>query len=105
MAAPDPAPQLFKDSSCTGGGVHTCSLWMAGSETGLVAAEVTAPVKLSSAPGHVPVIVARAVTAIRGGRQPARHPDIEGWGLVRDPGKARAGRGAVRRTTRWEWRP
>src|SRR5215207_6253253 len=23
MAAPDPAPQLFKDSSCTGGGVHT----------------------------------------------------------------------------------
>jgi transposase len=24
MAAPDPAPQLFKDSSCTGGGVHTC---------------------------------------------------------------------------------
>src|SRR4051812_33437575 len=25
MAAPDPAPQLFKDSSCTGGGVHTCS--------------------------------------------------------------------------------
>src|SRR4051812_47591957 len=24
MAAPDPAPQLSKDSSCTGGGVHTC---------------------------------------------------------------------------------
>jgi hypothetical protein len=24
MAAPDPAQQLFKDSSCTGGGVHTC---------------------------------------------------------------------------------
>src|SRR4051794_30713349 len=23
MAAPDPAPQLSKDSSCTGGGVHT----------------------------------------------------------------------------------
>src|SRR3954447_7850746 len=67
MAAPDPAPQLFKDSSCTGGGVHTCSLWMAGSETGLVAAEVTAPVKLSSAPGHVPVIVARAVTPFAAG--------------------------------------
>ena len=28
MAAPDPAPQLSKDSSCTGGGVHTCpSAW------------------------------------------------------------------------------
>src|SRR5215210_8131336 len=24
MAAPDPAPQLSKDSPCTGGGVHTC---------------------------------------------------------------------------------
>src|SRR3954453_5963854 len=34
MAAPDPAPQLFKDSSCTGGGVHTC---LAGPATGPLA--------------------------------------------------------------------
>jgi hypothetical protein len=37
---------------------------MVGSETGLLAAEVPAPVELSRAPGHVPVSVARAVTPV-----------------------------------------
>src|SRR4051812_49975901 len=41
-----------------------CSLRMVGSETGLLVAEVPAPVELSRAPGHVPVRVARAVTAV-----------------------------------------
>src|SRR3954451_18869312 len=34
MAAPDPAPQLFKDSSCTGGGVHTGRPHMASHDHG-----------------------------------------------------------------------
>src|SRR5215212_6306360 len=41
-----------------------CSLRTVWSETGLLVAEIPAPVELSSAPGHVPVRVARAVTAI-----------------------------------------
>ena len=41
-----------------------CSLRMVGLETGLLAAEVTAPVELSRAPGHVLVSAARAVTAV-----------------------------------------
>src|SRR3954469_22318957 len=40
MAAPDPAPQLSKDSSCTGGGVHTGA---AAAEAGHMAAPDPAP--------------------------------------------------------------
>jgi hypothetical protein len=47
-------------------GRRQCPLRMVGSETGLLVAEVTTPVELSRASGHVPVSIARAVTAIRG---------------------------------------
>ena len=47
-------------------GRRRCPLRMVESETGLLVAEVTTPVELSRASGHVPVSIARAVTAIRG---------------------------------------
>ena len=62
---------------------------MVGSETALLAVEVTAPAEPSCAPGHIPVRVARAVTAIR-------WATIIGVALIHRTGSALVGLGCAK---------